>query len=76
VRNIDLFLPGVVDQQQSSGWYCFGHRVPFEMERFRFWSLQISHRCSSFSAKKTALRYPYQDSVEVRTLGLRRLVEN
>jgi hypothetical protein len=46
------------------------------MERFRFWSLQISQRCSSFSAKKTALRYPSQDSVEVRTLGLRGLVEN
>jgi hypothetical protein len=31
VRNADLFLPGVVDQQQSSGWYCFGHMVPFEI---------------------------------------------
>ncbi len=30
VRNVDLFLPGFVDQQQSSGWNWFGHKVPFE----------------------------------------------
>jgi len=31
MRNVDLFLPGIVDQQQSSGWNCFGHGVPFEI---------------------------------------------
>jgi len=76
VRDIDLFLPGVVDQQQSSGWYCFGHGVPFEMERFRFLSLQISQCCRGFLVEKTALRYPCRGSGVVSTLGLRRLVEN
>jgi hypothetical protein len=31
VHNVDLFLPGVVNQHQSSGGNWFGHRVPFEM---------------------------------------------
>jgi hypothetical protein len=29
VRNIDLFLTGIVDQQQSSAWDCFGHKRAF-----------------------------------------------
>src|ERR1700761_9115798 len=29
VTDVDLFLTQFIDQQQSSGWYGFGHEAPF-----------------------------------------------
>jgi hypothetical protein len=70
VRNIDLFLPGLVDQQQSSAWDWFGHKRAFRDKAVSLLWLIVQRLIAALPVEKP--HFPTQS--DVKMLQLWRLV--